>query len=426
MTIEEFKEILADLFRTSVKSETKATITFVINYRKEYELKLPVKDFKNAVEKLQGLEVHGETELFDKHNYEIALGFDTFRPSIFAMRDSEDVVKEDKTSGVKYVLGRPSNEYLIYILQYLHKTSKTEKRQRPLLFMHHRIDRLVDQKKIPGLLDVIKELIPRFYTLKISSAQALKRIDFENHTFGLLFNLSYNLDTSLSPLRFLEEVSRSIRIRRIRRSSIEEIEPPKRVYINDLILHYQKGISSESIDHQYLSFYHVIEHFFEKVYNEDMLIEIRSQLTLPSFSHKKDKDIKGLIQVIQKRLKYRNEEFLINEPEALKLTLIKFIKVEELKSELFQFDETLLEYFRLNEVQFSGGSKINFDSPDHDEVIKNLANRIYKTRNSIVHSKEGDKTKFTPFRDDKLLLREIHLMRIISEKIIINSSIITQ
>lgn len=426
MTLEQFKEIISDLFRFKLKSETKSTLTFTIGFKKEITIKLSIKDFKETVEKLKTFEIHGETELFDKTTYEIALGFDTFRPSFFALRDSDEIVKEDKISGVKYYLGKPSNEYLLYILQYLHTTSKTDKKnQRPLIFMH-RIERLAEQKKKPSLLELVKELIPRFYTLKIVSIQTQRRIDFENQTFGFLFNFSYNLDSSLSPLRFLEEVSRSIRIRRIRRASIEEIEPPKRIYINDLILHYQKGISSESIDHQYLSFYHIIEHFFEKVYNEDMLIEIRNQITLPSFSHKKDKDIKGLIQVIQKRLKYRNDEFLINEPEALKLTLIKFIKVDEIKNEIVQFDESLIEYFKLNDVPFSGGNKVNFDSADNDEVIKNLSNRIYKTRNSIVHSKEGDKTKFTPFRDDRHLLKEIHLMRIIGEKIIINSSQITE
>jgi hypothetical protein len=189
------------------------------------------------------------------------------------------------------------------------------------------------------------------------------------------------------------------------------------------VIYYQKGISSESIDHQFLSFYHVLEHFFEKIYNDDILNSVKSELTKPSFSYKRTKDLNSLIGLIQTRLKYRNDEFQINEPEALELTLKKFVKdLPYLASELKTISPTLIDYFKSTEVPFSKGNRVNFDSNNNVEIYSNLAKRIYLTRNSIVHSKDTDKSKYTPFRDDKDLLTEIYLLRLIAEIVIIENS----
>ena len=126
--------------------------------------------------------------------------------------------------------------------------------------------------------------------------------------------------------------------------------------------------------------------------------------------------------LIQEKLKYRNEEFQINEPEALRLVLERFIPdFEDIKNEIEGYDKTLIDYYKQNEVSFSRGNRVNFNE-DKQTVVKNLRERVYKTRNSIVHSKETDKMKYLPFKHDKELLKEIILMRVIAEKIIIGSS----
>jgi hypothetical protein len=81
----------------------------------------------------------------------------------------------------------------------------------------------------------------------------------------------------------------------------------------------------------------------------------------------------------------------------------------------------LLGYYASNKVEFSGGDTIRFNG-DQSEVIKALARRIYKTRNALVHSKDGPKGKYTPFTDDRWLIPEIPLMRFIAEQIIIATS----
>lgn len=273
------------------------------------------------------------------------------------------------------------------------------------------------------ILEIIKEVIPRLETIQISTKSQTDLKTFDNLLYAFIFNLGYNLDFTIMPLRFMDEFIQPFRIGRIRRSRTGDVEAPKRIYSNELILHYQKGVSSESIDHQYLSFYHVLEHFYEKIYNDDILGRVKNELTKPNFSYKRTRDLSNLIGLIQSRLKYKNEEFQINEQEALELTLRKFIpETNELKEAIENVSPELLEYYKTTEVPFSKGNRVNFNSDNEDEIYKNLSKRVYYTRNSIVHSKEAQKVKFTPFKDDKDLLTEIYLMRLIAEFVILNDS----
>ena len=109
--------------------------------------------------------------------------------------------------------------------------------------------------------------------------------------------------------------------------------------------------------------------------------------------------------------------------EAVELVLRRFIPdLNELNQALDQINPNLAEYYRIQSVPFSNGNKVNFSSNSEDEIYRNLAKRVYLTRNCIVHSKESQKVKFTPFKDDKDLLNEIYLMRLLAEFVILNDS----
>ncbi|WP_200897123.1 hypothetical protein [Halomonas sp. KO116] len=111
-----------------------------------------------------------------------------------------------------------------------------------------------------------------------------------------------------------------------------------------------------------------------------------------------------------------------SEQEGLRLSLIKFVDLDELVDKIKDYDESLLEYYRTNSVSFSGGITVNFESDEKELCFKHLAGRIYKTRNAIVHRKESEKTKYTPFRDDQKLVKEVPLIRFVAEQIIFSTS----
>jgi hypothetical protein len=422
MTIEQLKEFVTSTFKIGAIEETDTSILF--NYH-EIKIELNKAEIIQKINDLNTTFNKDETELFNNQYYEI-LTRDTSR--IFISREREQAII-DEVNGLTYFHGKASDYYVLNVIdKIINEVGETPARRYfdPLRFRrmkNMRRDDTGEQELFPiPVLDFVKEGLVRFETITIKSTKPINKAQFEQYSYSYIFSLSYNLSYTIYPLRFFDEFFSPLRIGRIRRNTIESIEPPKRTYVNDLILHYQKALSSESLDHQFLSFYHVIEHFFEKIYNEDLLQKVKSELTKPGFSYKKKNDIEGLIKIVQNRTKIQREEFQVNELEALELTLRKYITdTNELKTEINEIESSIIDYYKTNDVPFSKGPKVNFDLTP-DEIYRSLAKRIYFTRNSIVHSKETEKQKYTPFKDDKDLINEIYLMRIITEKVILNNS----
>lgn len=416
MTETEFNEAIKEIFRIENTGSTRVYLDYEVN---DTTFRLKKKRLREAVEHLEKLKTDQDFELLDNKTFEVSV----VQNSRMFFPGDDDICKSDTVNKIEYKLSSPSDAYLIHIIKLLIPISNTASRGRPPLWHRLRSRRYISNENGEmDLFDFLKRIIPRFQTLQITSENAKSKSEFETLTYSFLFNLSYNTDLSYLPSSFIDDLTRTIRIGRIRRARIEEIEAPKKKYENDLILFYQKGISSESVDLQYLSFYHILEHFFEKIYNDEMIKSIKGELTKPSFSYKRNKDVSELIKVIQNKLKYKNEEFQINEPEALRLVLDRFIpNFDDVKEAIDSYDANLLDYYKSREVGFSKGNKVNFEE-ERSKILKNLRERIYKTRNSIVHSKETDRERYLPFKHDKILQKEIILMRIIAENIIIESS----
>jgi len=182
------------------------------------------------------------------------------------------------------------------------------------------------------------------------------------------------------------------------------------------------ALSSDVSFLSYLSFYHIFEHYFESVFNDDLIETVKRELTSPSFSYKRKNDIAVLIKKVSKAVQLRGENQSFNEQAALKLTLEKYVVVDTLKADLESYKSGQTDYYKLNKVTFSEGDTIDFDEIDKEKIIAQIAKRVYKTRNSLVHSKDGDKSKYTPFHDDKQLLPELPLLQFMAEQVIINSS----
>ena len=424
MELNEFEKFIEEVFRPTVieKSETKYiykiegfTVELDLNYYLEILNKL--KTFKQF-----------ETEIFSNNYYEILIK----NNSNFFVSRERTYLTEDVTNKLKYQISKPTDEFLMFFIKnYLEAINKqTSQQSIRRFFDFFRLRRMKERENgqqtiFPySVFDMLKDAIVKLETIKINSVDNYTKNQFEKNSLAYLFNIGFNTNNSIYPLKTIEEFISPIRIGFIRRGNSEHIEPPRRNYKNDLIFHYQKGISSESLDHQYLTFYHIFEHFFDSVYNEDLVNKVRDEITLPSFSYKKDKDIRNLIKNIQNKTIYRNEEFQIkSEQDALELTIKKYIpEILEIKNDEVYLNPNLIQYFKSKEVPFSKGNKVNFESEQKDEIIKNLSKRIYLTRNSIVHSKDNDKEKYKPFKDDKDLVPEVLLIRLLAEKIIINTS----
>ncbi len=338
----------------------------------------------------------------------------------------------DSTNDLEYQVGLLSEEYLFFILTKLKKKGLFDYAKREInrrLRLLHR----AEETDTEDILELLKRnfLLPFRYTLKIrrrKGKDAVTPSNLEELGDAFLFNLAYNLDVAIIKVTTFEEVYRVQKFRRLRRSRVEELEPPRRKYISDLVYHYQMAVSTESPVLQFLSYYHVLEHFFQRVYLDDLLQMIQDEITNPGFSYKRRKDLQRLYSKIKKRIELENQNK--TELEALTLTLQRFIDVTEIKNLISWYDPYLIEYYQNNEVKFSNGPKINWNE-EKEHVIQMIAKRIYNTRNSIVHSKDlykpnkGDLKKlpkYIPFKHDKELQREIPRLRFIAEEVIIKSS----
>src|SRR5690606_22978069 len=111
----------------------------------------------------------------------------------------------------------------------------------------------------------------RLYSIKIKTQkEILNENNISKYETSYKFHLAYNLDITLIPQRFLEEIVGSNRIRSMREENITDLDVPKKFYNDDIVSHYILAISSDNLVIQYLSYYHVIEHFFNKISDEEI------------------------------------------------------------------------------------------------------------------------------------------------------------
>lgn len=397
------------------------------------EYKITFEKFWDDVNNILDNTNHDEATIYDSNNFETAIRLENYgrMPSSMAFR-RQSLEMSDDSNGISYKVGKPSLKYIIFLINKLKDSSSNDEFRRRYSISISRVfesyahysdvDTIErDDEKVITLEELLNKIFSMYYTVQIKTSKSKQVRDFENYFNSVIFHLGFKLDNSFIKIALLDDLFNfNRRGRTVRRGS--DIEAPRRFYIKDLIYHYQMALASGISYVEYISYYHVIEHFMEKIYTDEFVNSIKAKITDPRFSFNRDKDIKSLIKEINDHTRFQKEEMIINEREAIRLTLNKYIDISKLKVSLNNLDNSLLMYYEQNEIRFSKGEKIPFSNNNTDEIIKKMANRIYNTRNSLVHSKETDKSKYVPFEHDDQLMREIPLMRLIAEEIIIETS----
>jgi hypothetical protein len=418
-TVDNVTDYLSRIFRGEVRSDNDTVFFEVRSFERNVEFPLSKVRIQSLLDLLSNKELSDETGLYSDTSYEIIVNEEGRFPGI-RMR-SDEIRINDNESGMIYEVSRASDEYLLWLICTASAKGSLRDLGYASIIPKARLEReLQEGREQPmDVFDLLRVFLIRTVTLKLisSTKQPLKR--FQNATNSFLFHLAYNLDLALVPQRFLEEVSRRGRISRMRRSTLDELDPPRRTYNEDLVNHYILAASTDSPTVQFLSYYHVLEHFFESVFNDDLIEQIKTAITQPGFSYKRKKDVGQLVTTIKKSLQIRSETITFSESEALRLSLSRFVNVQQLADKLDEYDATIVEYYANTEVPFSKGPPVSLKSGDVDRIIKDLTRRIYATRNSLVHSKDGDKARYTPFKDERSLVAEVPLMRFVSEMVIL-------
>ena len=330
----------------------------------------------------------------------------------------------DNNSSVTYSFKNTSDEFLWHIIKNFDNINTFFRSNYIMLVTERRIERHGNI----DFFDFLRFLLRQPLSLLIVSEKNQNIDSYQKYAKSFIFNFAYNFDVVFKFVSKTDELFPKMSLLSNGRiNNINEIMAPQLLYKDDLVVHYYMAVASSDQFVKFIGFYHIMEHFYDDVYSEDILNSVQLLIQNPGFSCKRKKDILKIVDVVSKKIKQNKEEFQGNELEALELTLKKFINIPDLITSLDEYDKNLIDYYKNHFVSFSKGDTIDLRDINNDKLHKKLAARIYKTRNSLVHSKSNEyKIKergiFDPFKDNDALASEIPLMRYIAEQIIINSA----
>ena len=276
------------------------------------------------------------------------------------------------------------------------------------------IDEDLPLKNIGELFDVV--------TVKINSKNNISLKSFESLSDSFIYFLSYNFSYSLVEIKSkkISEIKNLDCINRVDESQDKKIIPtPKKSYNKKLIHYFQQALSTEDPLLKFLSYYQCLEYFYLKIYKNKMIKKVKDTLSSPnsinSYDDYSDDEIDNIIDYIQKEERHYKEE------QSLIKVLDEFLDKSKLVSDLQNYWGSDFNLIFNNKVEFAEAPSLNNVQPIS---TKTLASRIYKIRNSLVHSKEGKDNAYEPFNKnhEKELKQELLLIRLVAEQIIEGSS----
>ena len=362
-------------------------------------------------------------ELFSGKGYEMGVDLD-----YSIIRNQEiPIVSIDNNNGIKYQLHYPTVEYSLYLIMLLIDTMNAQQgRSSRVLPMRFRrpmdILRIFDDPNEITFLNLLPHIIGEL-SLQITSINGVSNTlsKFRKHKTSFVFDFMYRSNIALIEYTDILDMFRMNSIIRERFDITQINTPPLREYNADVVDYYKLALSSHDSYIKYISFYHVLEYFFDEVFKKKIVNDLKDKITHPDFSYKNDKELYEVAKFVRNRWHMNDESGQGNELESLKYVLNEYINIEDLKKRISAIDSNAVTYYQANKVSFCNAPIVSWS--DSQGACTQLAKRIYYTRNSLVHSKSGkNKERYRPYKDEKQLHFEIPLLRAVAELIIINSS----
>ena len=404
------------LFRNRGKAKELEGKTFIITNDEISELYKKIK--------LSNYESDG-IALFTGTRYEVAIDLGD------SIRDIQEVCNEvsNEENKINYKLAFPTPEYGLFLFMKLidsyQNNSLNRRGPNPYFRIRHRLGYYLNlNEDIEGsLFEKIASYLIGELSLAISWDNIKSLDDAKNLFSGFAFDFMYQNSSPLVDYREITDIFNLKGVFRNRPESLDLEKAPMRIYAKDVIEYYKLAISSNNPYIEYISYYHVIEYFYDEVFKKRLIDDIKKKITHPSFSHKKDEKIYEVATFIKERVSTDREIGHGKEQESLNFVIEEFISnnITELIQRINDIDTSAKDYYQRNPVPFCNAPQINWG--DVNSIKKNIAKRIYSTRNSLVHSKSGRKDKsYKPYKDESNLQKEIPLIKAIAEIIIIYSS----
>ncbi|CAI3923007.1 unnamed protein product [Commensalibacter papalotli (ex Botero et al. 2024)] len=372
----------------------------------------------NLNKNLHSLSIHEDKTIYTNHYFEIPVYFpsDNYLELDYSTRFSSI---HDKTNDISYTINNKiSPEFSLLMFNHLR-----------ILYPQHTIDdnnftpfdvlfNAITDYGLTSQTNVLSSTFDEIFTLKITTKKSKTLQEFQKLANAFLFQIMLKCNV---PCEYYSNLTSLLGIYNNNKSKKQNLNTlsttPQRIYRDHIIDYYSLALSSNEPFAQYLSYYHVLEYFFDEVFNQHLRKQFQDKITSPYFDNKDDKELDKVINFIKKETRNCKESGQGNELESLKLVLIKFIEIDDLQEKL---TPEQIKYYQQHKITFSSAQTISFK--DEKIFYAHLAQRIYQTCNALVHSKEGNVGRYKPYQDNEELQKEIPLIKLVAEQVIINSS----
>lgn len=235
---------------------------------------------KDIHQQLSNLSISNGIILYSQNYIEIPIFF----KQTISFPGHDQISLEDNINHVTYEISKASKEYNLLLLNHCIRLSQ----------------------KDDEYIKINKHII---YTMIYNSITSLTRNE-SDHKY-ILSNLFYVT---------------TIKIKSEQLKNYQELQTfPKRIYKKHVIDYYRLALSSNEPFSQYLSYYHVLEVFFEGVFKEKLRKKFQESITSPHFSYKNNDNLDSVIKLIQQETRNCRENGQGNELESLKLVLWEYI-----------------------------------------------------------------------------------------------------
>ncbi len=175
---------------------------------------------------------------------------------------------------------------------------------------------------------------------------------------------------------------------------------------------YKNAIVAETVNHSFLSFYHVIEFYFLKCTEKNLQQQLKFFIDDPKFNSTQN-NLEQLITTI-KKYNYENDE-----NKMLSCVLHEYIPAEALLSFVHSLG------IKRGEGADIFGENIEKKGLEENNVIEVIGKTIKAIRNGIVHSsdKYNRADRFIPFSESEDIVKKyLPIVKFLAEKIIATTS----
>lgn len=417
----EIKQVLKEILCIETEIDENCDIVWEPSFHSSEDSKLVFSNdaLKQAFDNI-GNYKKDKLEILTTNYREIALQL--FGPISRNVTDLEPL--NDSINGLSYSVGPASLDYCVFLLDSIAESVRINGR-RAYIDLRHRCKMIFrhsfNKTDVENPLEILPEIL-KASTLKINSVSPISANRLRDCAASFEFLIMYKKSVAISEYTDIQDMY-SMTNSMLRYTREEVDSPPQRIYNAEVLGYYTMAMESRDPFTMYISFYHIIEHYFDAVFRKKLTEEIKDRITQPNFSYKSEEKLYELAKYIKKHMSSDDESGKGNERESLKYVLMEYVPIDDLKKRISQLDSNAIDYYQNNFIPFNTSKKTKVSWLDKQGVYTNLATRIYEIRNSLVHSKsEQVDNQYKPYKNKKELSAEIALIRAVAEITLINSS----